>query len=116
MWVSSAVISVTSVGMIEEFGSERVRDTPISENAISGAAIGAAMTGMRPIVDVTFMDFIVYMMDNIVNQAAKTRYMFGGKGQIPVVFRVAAGGGVGSAAQQFSVHSKPGLPISPASR
>ncbi|NLX65608.1 MAG: alpha-ketoacid dehydrogenase subunit beta [Bacteroidales bacterium] len=89
----------TSVGMIEEFGKERVRDTPISENAISGAAIGAAMTGMRPIVDVTFMDFIVYMMDNIVNQAAKTRYMFGGKGQIPVVFRAAAGGGVGSAAQ-----------------
>ena len=89
----------TSVGMLEEFGQERVRDTPISENAISGAAIGAAMTGMRPIVDVTFMDFIVYMMDNIVNQAAKTRYMFGGKGQIPVVFRAAAGGGVGSAAQ-----------------
>ena len=89
----------TSVGMLEEFGKERVRDTPISENAISGAAIGAAMIGMRPIVDVTFMDFIVYMMDNIVNQAAKTRYMYGGKGQIPVVFRAAAGGGVGSAAQ-----------------
>ncbi|MBP1618041.1 MAG: Pyruvate dehydrogenase (acetyl-transferring) [Bacteroidetes bacterium] len=89
----------TSVGMLEEFGKERVRDTPISENAISGAAIGAAMTGMRPIVDVTFMDFIVYMMDNIVNQAAKTRYMFGGKGQVPVVFRCAAGSGVGSAAQ-----------------
>jgi pyruvate dehydrogenase E1 component beta subunit len=89
----------TSVGMLEEFGKERIRDTPISENAISGCAIGAAMTGMRPIVDVTFMDFIVYMMDNIVNQAAKTRYMFGGKGQVPVVFRCAAGSGVGSAAQ-----------------
>lgn len=89
----------TSVGMLEEFGKERVRDTPISENAISGCAIGAALTGMRPIVDVTFMDFIVYMMDNIVNQAAKTRYMFGGKGQVPVVFRCAAGSGVGSAAQ-----------------
>jgi len=89
----------TSVGMLEEFGKERVRDTPISENAISGAAIGAAMTGLRPIVDVTFMDFVVYMMDNIVNQAAKTRYMYGGKGQIPVVFRCAAGSGVGSAAQ-----------------
>ena len=61
----------TSVGMLEEFGSERVRDTPISENAISGCAVGAALTGMRPIVDVTFMDFIVYMMDNIVNQAAR---------------------------------------------
>lgn len=89
----------TSVGMLEEFGKERVRDTPISENAISGCAVGAALTGMRPIVDVTFMDFIVYMMDNIVNQAAKTRYMYGGKGSVPVVFRCAAGSGVGSAAQ-----------------
>ena len=89
----------TSVGMLEEFGSERIKDTPISESAISGTAIGAAMTGLRPIVDVTFMDFIVYMMDNIVNQAAKTRYMFGGKGQVPVTFRCAAGSGVGSAAQ-----------------
>lgn len=89
----------TSVGMLEEFGEERIRDTPISEAAISGAAIGAAMTGLRPIVDVAFMDFIVFMMDNIVNQAAKTRYMFGGKGQVPVVFRVAAGSGVSSAAQ-----------------
>ncbi len=89
----------TSEGMLAEFGAERIRDTPISENAISGAAVGAALTGMRPIVDVTFMDFIVYMMDNIVNQAAKTRYMYGGKGQVPVVFRCAAGSGVGSAAQ-----------------
>lgn len=89
----------TSVGMLEEFGKERVRDTPISENAISGCALGAALTGMRPIVDVTFMDFCVYMMDNIVNQAAKSRYMFGGKGTMPVVFRCAAGSGVGSAAQ-----------------
>src|SRR5574344_2113667 len=60
----------TSVGMLEEFGEERIRDTPISENAISGCAIGAAMTGLRPIVDVTFMHFIVYMLDTIVNQAA----------------------------------------------
>lgn len=89
----------TSVGMLEEFGEERIKDMPISESAISGAAIGAAMTGLRPIVDVTFMDFIVYMMDNIVNQAAKTRYMFGGKGRVPVTFRCAAGSGVGSAAQ-----------------
>ena len=81
----------TSVGMLEEFGPERVRDTPISESAISGTAVGAAMTGLRPIVDVTFMDFIVYMMDNIINQAAKTRYMFVGKGQVPVTFRCAAG-------------------------
>ncbi len=89
----------TSVGMLEEFGKERVRDTPISESAISGCAVGAALTGLRPIVDVTFMDFAVYMMDNIVNQAAKTRYMFGGKAEVPVTFRCAAGGGVGAAAQ-----------------
>ena len=89
----------TSVGMIEEFGPERVRECHISEAAIAGAASGAAMTGLRPIVDVTFMDFIVIAMDAIVNQAAKTRYMFGGKGKVPVTFRVAAGNGVGSAAQ-----------------
>lgn len=89
----------TSVGMIDEFGPERVRDCPISESAIAGAAAGAAMTGLRPIVDVTFMDFVVIAMDAIVNQAAKTRYMFGGKGKVPVTFRCAAGNGVGSAAQ-----------------
>ena len=89
----------TSVGMIEEFGPERVRDCPISESAISGAAAGAAMTGLRPIVDMTFMDFVVIAMDNIVNQAAKTRYMFGGKGKVPMTIRCAAGNGVGSAAQ-----------------
>lgn len=89
----------TSVGMLEEFDPERVRDCPISEAAISGAAAGAAMTGLRPIVDMTFMDFSVIAMDNIVNQAAKTRYMFGGKGQVPMTVRCAAGNGVGSAAQ-----------------
>lgn len=89
----------TSMGMIDEFGESRIFDMPISESAISGAAIGAAMTGLRPIVDVTFMDFAALMMENIVNQAAKTRYMFGGKGQVPATFRVAAGSGVGSAAQ-----------------
>ena len=77
--------------MLEEFGPERVRDCPISEAAISGAAAGAAMTGLRPIVDMTFMDFSVIAMDNIVNQAAKTRYMFGGKGQVPMTIRCAAG-------------------------
>jgi pyruvate dehydrogenase E1 component beta subunit len=75
----------TSVGMLEEFGKERVRDTPISENAISGAAIGAAMTGMRPIVDVTFMDFIV--RNNIVI-AAKQIYVWRERTD-SVVFRAA---------------------------
>ncbi|HEX1573519.1 TPA: hypothetical protein V1S42_001772 [Streptococcus pneumoniae] len=91
----------TSVGMLEEFGPERVRDCPISEAAISGAAAGAAMTGLRPIVDMTFMDFSVIAMDNIVNQAAKTRYMFGGKGQVPMTVRCAAGNGVGSAGKML---------------
>ncbi|WP_156285977.1 alpha-ketoacid dehydrogenase subunit beta [Oceanivirga salmonicida] len=89
----------TSVGMLEEFGEERIRDCPISESAIAGSAAGAAMTGLRPIVDLTFMDFVVIAMDAIVNQAAKTRYMFGGKGSVPVTYRCAAGNGVGSAAQ-----------------
>ena len=71
----------TSVGMLEEFGPERVRDCPISEAAISGAAAGAAMTGLRPIVDMTFMDFSVIAMDAIVNQAAKTRYCLVEKGK-----------------------------------
>ncbi|HES2898618.1 TPA: alpha-ketoacid dehydrogenase subunit beta, partial [Streptococcus pyogenes] len=89
----------TSVGMIEEFGPKRVKDTPISEAAISGAAIGAATTGLRPIVDVTFMDFLTIMMDAIVNNGAKNNYMFGGGLITPVTFRVASGSGIGSAAQ-----------------
>lgn len=75
----------TSGGMLEEFGPERVRDCPISEAAISGAAAGAAMTGLRPIVDMTFMDFSVIAMDAIVNQAAKTRYMFGVQSFGPII-------------------------------
>ncbi len=89
----------TSVGMLEEFGEKRVKDTPISEAAIAGAAIGAAQTGLRPIVDLTFMDFVTIAMDAIVNQAAKTNYMFGGGLKTPVTFRVASGSGIGSAAQ-----------------
>lgn len=86
-------------GMIEEFGPERVRNTPISEAAIAGAAVGAAMTGMRPILELQFSDFITIAMDQIVNQAAKTRYMFGGKGKVPMVVRTPAGSGTGAAAQ-----------------
>ena len=90
----------TSVGMLQEFGEDRVMDTPISESAIAGCAIGSAITGMRPIVDLTFMDFITIALDAIVNQGAKMRYMFGGQGvQVPVTFRCAAGSGIGSAAQ-----------------
>lgn len=86
-------------GMIEEFGPERVRNTPISEAAISGCAVGAAMTGMRPILEIQFSDFVMIAMDNIVNQAAKSRYMFGGKAQVPVVVRLPGGSGAGFAAQ-----------------
>ena len=92
----------TTVGMLEEFGEERVRDCPISEAAIAGAAAGAASVGMRPIVDMTFMDFVTIAMDAIVNEAAPMRYMLGGEVSVPVVYRCASGCGTGSAAQ----HSK----------
>ena len=86
-------------GMIEEFGPERVRDTPISEAAITGAAVGAAMTGMRPIVEIMFSDFITIAMDQLVNQAAKARYQFGGQASVPMVLRAPEGSGTGAAAQ-----------------
>ncbi|WP_077302154.1 alpha-ketoacid dehydrogenase subunit beta [Virgibacillus pantothenticus] len=86
-------------GMIEEFGPERVRNTPISEAAIAGAAVGSALTGMRPILELQFSDFITIAMDQLVNQAAKIRYMYGGKGKIPMVVRTPSGSGTGAAAQ-----------------
>ena len=85
--------------MLAEFGEKRVKDTPISEAAIAGSAVGAAQTGLRPIVDLTFMDFVTIAMDAIVNQGAKANYMFGGGLKTPVTFRVASGSGIGSAAQ-----------------
>jgi len=88
-----------SVGMFEEFGSERVRDTPISEAVIAGAAAGAAVTGMRPIAEIMFSDFTTISMDQLVNQAAKMRYMFGGKAKVPMVLRTPGGSGTGAAAQ-----------------
>lgn len=86
-------------GMIEEFGPERVRNTPISESGIAGAAVGSALTGMRPILELQFSDFITIATDQIVNQAAKIRYMYGGKGNVPMVLRTPAGSGTGAAAQ-----------------
>jgi acetoin:2,6-dichlorophenolindophenol oxidoreductase subunit beta len=88
-----------TVGMLEEFGKERIKNTPISEEAIAGVAIGSAITGMRPIAEIMFSDFITIAMEQIVNQAAKMRYMFGGKVKVPVVIRTAGGGGTGVAAQ-----------------
>ncbi|SFP81323.1 alpha-ketoacid dehydrogenase subunit beta [Salibacterium halotolerans] len=86
-------------GMIEEFGPERVRNTPISEAGITGSAIGSALTGMQPIVELQFSDFITIAMDQLANQAAKLRYMYGGKGNVPMVLRTPAGSGTGAAAQ-----------------
>jgi pyruvate dehydrogenase E1 component beta subunit len=88
-----------TVGMLEEFGKERVRNTPISEEAIIGIAIGTAVTGIRTVAEIMFSDFLTIAMDQIVNQAAKIRYMFGGKARVPLVIRTAGGGGTGAAAQ-----------------
>jgi len=80
-------------GLADEFGDERVRDTPISENAIAGAAVGAAITGMRPVAEIMFGDLITLAMDQVCNQAAKMRYMFGGQTSVPLVIRTVWGGG-----------------------
>ncbi|NPV69339.1 MAG: alpha-ketoacid dehydrogenase subunit beta [Firmicutes bacterium] len=82
-----------------EFGEDRVRDTPISETAIIGTAVGAAATGMRPVAEIMFCDFLTVCMDQLVNQAAKMRYMFGGKARLPIVVRSPIGGGICAAAQ-----------------
>ncbi len=81
-------------GLAEEFGDDRVRDTPISESAIIGAAVGAAITGMRPVAEIMFGDLTALAMDQISNQAAKIRYMFGGQAQCPLVIRTPFGAGV----------------------
>ncbi len=93
-------------GLVEEFGKERVIDTPISEPGYAGIGVGAAMTGMRPVVDVMFGDFITLAMDQIVNQAAKVHYMSGGKLKVPIVFRTTLGATRRSAAQHSqSLHA-----------
>lgn len=82
----------------EQFGDERVRDTPISESAIVGCGVGAAMTGMRPVAEIMQIDFLGVCLDQIANQAAKIRYMFGGKAKMPLVIRTAEGAGRSAAA------------------
>ncbi|MCL2001466.1 MAG: alpha-ketoacid dehydrogenase subunit beta [Planctomycetes bacterium] len=86
-------------GLLEEFGPERVRNTPISENSFVGAGVGAAMAGMRPVVELMYMDFLYLAMDQVFNQAAKVRYMFGGKVKVPLVIRGQQGIGRGNAGQ-----------------
>jgi pyruvate dehydrogenase E1 component beta subunit len=93
-------------GLIDEFGPERVIDSPISEPGITGLGVGAAMTGMRPVVDIMFGDFITLTMDQMVNQAAKTHYMSGGRLKVPLVLRTTMGAGRRSAAQHSqSLHA-----------
>ena len=98
VWGGGGVFGVTR-GLVEEFGPERVRDTPISEEAIAAVAVGAALTGSRPVAEIMYVDFMGLAMDPIANQAAKLRYMFGGKARVPVVIRAQEGAGRGNAAQ-----------------
>ncbi len=86
-------------GLLDLFGEDRIRDTPISEEVIAGLAVGAAITGLRPIVEMQFSDFVVNAMDPIVNQAAKLHFMYGGNVEVPMVIRLPGGGGTGAAAQ-----------------
>jgi pyruvate dehydrogenase E1 component beta subunit len=88
-----------SKGLRDRFGPMRVRDTPISEAAIAGAAVGAAMSGLRPVLEIMFMDFTTLAMDALVNQAAKARFMFGGQISVPLVLRTPHGGGLGAGPQ-----------------
>lgn len=93
-------------GLVEEFGKERVLDTPISEPGFTGLAVGAAMTGLRPVVDIMFGDFSGLIMDQVANQAAKIHYMSGGKLKVPMVLRTTMGAGRRSAAQHSqSLHA-----------
>ena len=86
-------------GLLESYGAARVIDTPISEATIVSAAVGAAMSGLRPVVEIMFMDFITLAMDALVNQAAKARFMFGGKTSVPMVVRTPHGGGLSAGPQ-----------------
>ena len=86
-------------GLLEEFGPQRVIDTPISEASIVSAAVGAALSGLRPVVEIMFMDFVTLAMDALVNQAAKARFMFGGQCSVPMVLRTPHGGGLNAGPQ-----------------
>ncbi|MCK4241740.1 MAG: alpha-ketoacid dehydrogenase subunit beta [Candidatus Atribacteria bacterium] len=106
----------TTVGLYEKYGEWRVKDTPISENSFTGLGLGIALTGLRPIIEIMFGDFLMLAMDQIANQAAKIRYMSGGQVKIPLTIRTTLGGGRSSAAQhsqslQALVCHIPGLKV-----
>ena len=88
-----------TAGLLDQFGGKRVKDTPITESAIVGTAVGAASVGLRPVIELMFVDFIGVALDQLYNQAGKMKYMFGGKAKIPMVMRAACGAGIGAAAQ-----------------
>jgi pyruvate dehydrogenase E1 component beta subunit len=96
--VYGGIFGVTA-GLLDRFTAKRVRDTPITESAIVGTAVGAAACGLRPVIELMFVDFIGVALDQLYNQAAKMKYMFGGKAQLPMVMRAACGAGIGAAAQ-----------------
>src|SRR5699024_3411005 len=97
--VAAGGVVEASAVLVEEFGPVMVRDTPMSEEAITGAVMGAAMTGLRPVADMMFSDFLATCWDIVANQIAKTRYMTDGQVQLPLVIRSANGGGLGFGAQ-----------------
>jgi pyruvate dehydrogenase E1 component beta subunit len=97
------VLGVTK-GLVQKFGRDRVLDTPISESGFIGAAVGAAATGLRPVAELMFVDFFGVCMDQIFNQGAKLRYMFGGKAKVPVVIRTMIGAGFRAAGQHSGCH------------
>lgn len=86
-------------GLHARFGEDRIRDTPISEASMSNAAVGAALSGLKPVLEIMFMDFMTFAMDALVNQAAKARYMFGGQASVPMVVRTPHGGGISAGPQ-----------------
>lgn len=86
-------------GLLEKFGADRIRDTPISEATMANAAVGAALSGLKPVLEIMFMDFMTLTMDALVNQAAKARFMFGGQTSVPMVVRTPHGGGISAGPQ-----------------
>src|SRR5262249_55544989 len=99
VWGDGGGVFGVTRGLLDEFGPTRVRDTPISEESFVAIAVGAAVTGLRPVVELMYSDFLTFAMEPLVNQAAKLRYMSGGQAQVPLVLRTNLGASGGKAAQ-----------------